>query len=394
MPTRLPHDGRARRDVCAGILGLLLLNACARHAALAPANPAGSAASAPEAQNSFQLSDDQLRTIGSEPITLHDFHSQTMTDGRIAYNADTLTAVYSPYSGRVTRVLAALGAQVKRGQPLFEVDALEYAQAGSDLLSAAAQQKLTTASEQRRHAQYDAHSGSLQDWQQAQSDLASANANLDAVRNRLRILGQSDQQIEAVLTSGKPQSTVAAIAPISGTVVEREIGAGQFLQAGGTTPVFKIADLSTVWLVANVREADVDGVHVGQAVSAHVLADPNHDVTGRIDYVGAGVDPATRRVPVHALLDNAERRLKPQMFADFTIATSEDRAAPGIPEEAVVFEGPQARAWVLQGERSVALRVLTLGRLYDGRYEVLSGLAAGERVITHGALFIDRAAGG
>ncbi len=332
--------------------------------------------------------------MSSEQVALHDFHSQTVTDGRIAYNADTLTAVYSPYSGRVTRVLASLGAQVKRGQPLFEVDASEYAQAGSDLLSAAAQQKLGAASEQRRHAQYAAHSGSLQDWQQAQSDLASANATLDAVRNRLRILGQSDQQIEAVLTSGKPQSTVAAIAPIAGTVVEREIGAGQYLQAGGSTPIYKIADLSTVWLVANVREADVGGVHVGQAVSAHVLADPGHDVTGRIDYVGAGVDTATRRVPVHAVLDNADHHLKPQMFADFTIATSEDRAAPAIPEEAVVFEGPQARAWVLQGERSVALRVLTLGRLFDGRYEVLNGLAAGERVITHGALFIDRAAGG
>src|SRR5579862_8804307 len=119
MLTRVSHDGRARRDVCAVILGLLLLNACARHAAREPTNPA-SPASASAAPSSFQLTDDQLRTLSSEQIVLHDFHSETMTDGRIAYNADTLTAVYSPYSGRVTRVLAALGAEVKRGQPLFE----------------------------------------------------------------------------------------------------------------------------------------------------------------------------------------------------------------------------------------------------------------------------------
>ncbi|HEX4377421.1 MAG TPA: efflux RND transporter periplasmic adaptor subunit [Steroidobacteraceae bacterium] len=390
MLTLPPHTGRARRDVWpvliwAGLCGPILLSACARHAP---------AAAGPTAQGSFQLSDDQLRSMTTEEVAVHDFHSETMSDGRIAYNGDTMTPVYSPYSGRVTRVLAALGARVKRGQPLFEVDASEYAQAGSDLLTAAAQHKLSSASEQRRHAQYDAHSGSLQDWQQAQSDLASANASLDAVRNRLRILGQSEQQIDAVLASGRPLSAAAAIAPIAGTVVDRQIGVGQFVQAGASTPVYTIADLSTVWLVANVREADVAGVHVGQSVSAHVLADPAHILTGRIDYVGAGVDPLTRRVPVHAVLANADGRLKPQMFADFTIATSEDRAAPAIPQEAVVFEGPQARAWVLQGGRSVALRVLTLGRLYDGRYEVLDGLTAGERVITHGALFIDRAAGG
>jgi cobalt-zinc-cadmium efflux system membrane fusion protein len=344
--------------------------------------------------SSFRLTDDQLRSMTIEPIVAMPFHSEEITDGKIAYDADTLTAVYSPYSGRVTRLVAALGAVVKRGQPLFEIEASEYAQAQSDLLSAAAQSKLSSASEQRRHAQFDAHGGSLQDWQQSQSDLAAAQANLASVRNRLRILGKSDAEIDAIIQSGHPQAQVAAVSPINGVVVDRQIGPGQFLQAGGPTAVYTIADLSSVWLVANVRETEATRVHVGQSVSVKVLALPERTFNGQLSYVAASVDPASRRIPVHALLDNSEHLLKPEMFASFTIATSTDTVAAAIPQEAVIFEGAQARAWVMQSDHDAAVRQLTLGRAHDGKYEVLRGLSAGERVITRGALFIDRAASG
>jgi cobalt-zinc-cadmium efflux system membrane fusion protein len=351
----------------------------------------GSGAPAP---GSFRLSDEQLRSMSIEPVVTQRFHSESITDGRIAYNADTLTAVYSPYSGRVTRLVAALGAVVRRGQPLFEVQASEYAQDESDLLTAVAQVKLSTATERRRHAQYEAHGGSLQDWQQAQNDLAAAQANLAAVRNRLRILGRSEAQIDAVESGAHPKAEVAAVAPISGVVVDRQLGPGQYLQAGASTPVYTIADLSSVWMVANVREADATRVHVGQSVVVRVLALPDRVFTGKLDYVAAAVDPVSRRLPVHAVLDNGERLLKPEMFATFTIATSPDILAPAVPQEAVIFEGAQARAWVMQNEHDAALRPLTLGRELDGKYEVLQGLSTGERVITRGALFIDRAASG
>lgn len=343
---------------------------------------------------SFRLSDDQLRSMSIEPIIAMPFHSEEITDGKIAYNADTVTAVYSPYSGRVTRLIAALGAVVKRGQPLFEIEASEYAQAQSDLLSAVAQSKLSSVSEQRRHAQYDAHGGSLQDWQQSQSDLAAAQASLASVRNRLRILGTSDADIDAIIKNGHPQAQVAAVSPINGVVVDRQIGPGQFLQAGGSTAVYTIADLSSVWLVANVRESEAARVHAGQSVSVKVLALPERSFNAQLNYVAAAVDPASRRIAVHALLDNSEHLLKPEMFATFTIATSTDTVAPAVPQEAVIFEGAQARVWVMQSEHDAAVRQLTLGREHDGKYEVLQGLSAGERVITHGALFIDRAASG
>lgn len=329
-----------------------------------------------------------------EAIVAQPFHTEEITDGKIAYNADTVTPVYSPYSGRVTRVMAALGASVKQGQPLFELEATEYAQAQSDLLSAVAQLKLATATEQRRHAQYDAHSGSLQDWQQSQSDLAAAQATLAAVRNRLRILGKSDAEIDAVAATGHPEAQVAAVAPISGVVVDRQIGPGQFVQSGASTPVYTIADLSSVWLVANVREAQATRVHTGESIAVRVLALPEREFSARLDYVGAAVDPASRRLAVHAVLDNSEHLLKPEMFASFTIATSTDTIAAAVPKQAVIFEGAQARVWVMQSEHEAAVRQVTLGRAHGTNYEVLQGLSAGERVITRGALFIDRAASG
>jgi cobalt-zinc-cadmium efflux system membrane fusion protein len=349
-----------------------------------PALPAGT----------FRLTDEQLRSMTIEPIADQPFHSEEVTDGKIAYNSDAVTPVYSPYSGRVTRLLAPLGASVKQGQGLFEVQASEFAQAESDLQSAAAQLKLSSASEQRRHAQYDAHAGSLQDWQQSQNDLAGAQASLASVRNRLRILGKSDRDIDALLSDGHPQAQVVAVAPISGLVVDRQIGQGQFLTAGSATAVYTIADLSTVWLVANVREAQASHVQVGQAVAVHVLAVPDREFDARLSYVAASVDPASRRLTVHAVLDNSEHLLKPEMFASFTIATSTDSIAPAVPQDAVIFEGSQARVWVMQGTNDAAVRRVSLGRAHRGNYEVLQGLKSGDRVVTRGALFIDRAASG
>lgn len=378
--------------VAGGLLAaLLIVFGRALHLSGANATPAASPA---VPAGAFRLSDEQLKSMTIEPISDQPFHSEEVTDGKIAYNADTLTPVFSPYSGRVTRLLAPLGEGVKQGQALFELQASEYAQAQSDLRSAAAQVTLTTLSEQRRHAQYEAHAGSLQDWQQSQNDLAAAEASLTSVRNRLHILGKSDSEIDGMLTDPHPLAQVAAVAPIAGVVVDRQIGPGQFLTAGGSTPVYTIADLSTVWLVANVREAQASRVHVGQSVEVQVLAVPERAFEAKLSYVAASVDPVTRRVAVHAVLDNSEHLLKPEMFASFTIATSADSMAPAVPQQAVIFEGPQARVWVMQGTHDAAVRQVQLGRAFHGHYEVLQGLRSGDRVVTRGALFIDRAASG
>ena len=357
---------------------------------------AAPAAGAATAAGTLHLSDAQRRSIGVERIGSALFHSQVKTDGRIVFNGDRLTPVYSPYSGRVTRVIAPLGALLRQGQALFELDASEYAQAQSDLLAAHAQLKLALANEERRHASYDVHGASLQDWQQAQSDLAAAQAAAAAARNRLRILGQSEAQIDALLASGtQPQARVTAAAPLAGVVVDRQLGPGQYLQAAASSAVYTIADLSSLWLLASVREADAAAVHVGQPVTVYVTAMPEREFRTRVSYVAPTVDAATRRVVVHAIVDNAQGALKPEMLANAEIQTSDDVPSPAVPRQAVIYEGDRARVWVMMPtDHDVALRQIRLGRERDDRLEVLQGLEVGERVVTRGALFIDRAASG
>jgi membrane fusion protein, heavy metal efflux system len=347
------------------------------------------AASSPP--GTFRASPQQLKSFTVESVRTHGFVSEELTEGKIGVNGDRATPVISPYSGRVTRVIAGLGDTVKAGAPLATLEASEFVQAQNDLRVAASQVKLARISETRKHALYDAKGGSLQDWQQAQADLAAAETALNAVRNRLQIFGKSQAEITQLesLQIMNPSATI--MAPIAGVVVDRQVGPGQYLQAGGT-PVFTIADPSSVWLLANVRESDAGLVQLGQPVEVRVLAYPKRAFKARVTYVAAVVDPTTHRLPVRAEIDNRDLALKPEMFASFRILTSDATESPAVPEAAVVYEGASAHVWVVAGDGLLSYRAIRTGRSNDGLVEVLDGLKAGERIVTKGGLFIDQAA--
>lgn len=375
------------------ILALLALALASAGCSRAAGQAAAPTSAAPA--GTFRLSDEQLRSLQVERVRSLPFHSQIIVDGKIAYDGDTLTPVFSPFSGRVTALVAALGASVRQGAPLFRVQAAELAQGASEVASAQTQVRLNTILEQRKHAQYLSQGASLQDWQQAQSDLAQSRSTLAAARSRLSILGESDAQIDAIAADGAHfRADATAVAPISGTVVDRQIGPGQYVQAGSSTPVYTVANLSRLWLVAEVPELDAPAVRVGQAVTADVVGLRRHSYHARLNYVAAAVDAATRRLTVHAELNNGDGRLRPEMFATLTIVTSPDTPAPAVPEQAVIYQGTQARVWVLVDAHDAALRTVQLGRTLDDNIEVLAGLRSGDQVITRGALFIDRAASG
>jgi cobalt-zinc-cadmium efflux system membrane fusion protein len=356
-------------------------------AAQPPAPPAPAAA-----DNSLRLTPSQLSSLTVNTVATLGFRSEEVADGRIALNSDTATQVFSPYSGRVTRVIAGIGVHVKKGAPLFAIEASEFAQTQSDLLNARAQLKLAKIAEERRHGAFESKGGSLQDWQQAQTDLAAAQTALDSVRNRLRIFGQTDAQVAALEKTSAPNPVTFVTAPIDGVVTDRQVGPGQYLQAGASTPVYTIGDVATVWLVADVRETDTPSVEIGQPVEVRVLAFPGKVFKAKLTSVGSAVDPVTHRVPVRATIENPDGKLKPQMFASFSIITSDESAALAVPEEAVVREGDTARVWVVQANNDLALRSIHIGRVNNGMVEVLEGLKPGERVVTRGSLFIDRAA--
>jgi membrane fusion protein, heavy metal efflux system len=345
----------------------------------------------PSAPGTYRASSQQLKTFTIAAVQAHGFVSEELTDGKIGIDADRATPVVSPYSGRVTRVIAGLGDSVKAGAPLASVEATEFVQAQNDLRLAAAQVKLARTNETRKQALYEAKGGSLQDWQQSQSELAAAETALDSARSKLQIFGKSSVDITALQSSTAMSPTVTLTAPIAGVVVDRQVGPGQYLQAGGN-PVFTIADPGTVWLLANVRESDAGLVQLGQAVEVRVLAYPQRVFKAQITYVAAVLDSSTHRLPVRAVIDNRDGALKPEMFASFRILTSAASEAPAIPQSAVIYEGDAAHVWVLTDDGLLIFRSIHAGRSSDGLVEVVDGLKLGEQVVTRGGLFIDQAA--
>jgi cobalt-zinc-cadmium efflux system membrane fusion protein len=345
----------------------------------------------PSPPGTFRATPQQLKTFTIESVQTREFVSEELTDGKIGVNADHATPVVSPYSGRVTRVIAGLGDTVKAGAALATVDASEFVQAQNDLRVATAQVKLARTNENRKHSLYDAKGGSLQDWQQSQADLTAAETVLNAARNRLQIFGKSVADIAALETATHINPSATLTAPIAGVVVDRQLGPGQYLQAGAA-PVFTIADPLSVWLLANVRESDAGSVKLGQVVEVHVLAYPKRAFKARVTYVAAVVDAVTHRLPVRAEMENRDGALKPEMFANFRILTSDATQSPAVPEAAVIYEGDAAHVWVVTAEGLVTFRSIRTGRNSDGWVEVVDGLSAGERVVIKGGLFIDQAA--
>lgn len=348
----------------------------------------------------FRPTKAQLDGLGIAPVMRMNFRSEQLTDGVIAYNDDVTTPIFSPYSGQVTRVIAKLGDAVKKGDPLMMVAASEFVQAKNNLIAARAQVALTTASEARQHELYLAKAGALKDWLQSQSDLATAQGNLQAARNQLSILGKSEHEINALENDAKVAETnpeTAVKAPVSGIVTQRQVGLGQYIQsasAGATMPVYTISNLSSVWLIANVRETDAPLMHVGQIVEAHVLAFPDRIFKAKIAWVAPAVDSNTHRLAVRAEINNSDGALKPLMFANFSIVTSDETQAVGVPQSAVVFEGGNAHVFVANSDGTLAIRPVRIGRSNGDFLEVTAGLAEGEKIVTRGTLFIDRAAGG
>lgn len=400
-----------RRAVIA--LLLMLLAAAAGTGLLHPGRSQTPPQPAPAtAPGTFKPTEEQWKALKIEAVESRSFRPEQVTEGNIALDDDLNTPVFSPYSGRVIRLIAKLGDKVERGAPLFALEATEFVQAANDLITAASAQKtarvqLTQAeiNEKRTHELYLARGGALKDWQQSQTDLAAAQNTLRsseiafaAVRNRLRILGKSDKEIAALETQQTQKLEPAAVvtAPIAGMVTQRQIGLGQYIPSvtsGASNPVYTIGDLSMVWLIANVREADAGSVRLGQPVEVRVLALPGRVFKAEISWVAPSIDANTHRLPVRANVGNPDGVLKPNMFAIFSIITGEAAIAPAVPQSAIVYEGEMARVWVAGADRTLALREVRVGRTSDGMVEIRAGLSPGEKIVTRGTIFIDRAGG-
>lgn len=387
--------------LAAAVAGLWMLNSGPGNAVARPERLTR------DTDGAFRPSETQWASLKLATVHQVSFRDERATDGKIAINEDTTTPVFSPYSGRVSRLIAKPGDHVERGAPLFAIEASEFVQGQNDLVTAVAgvekaKSKLVLAqtSEKRQKDLLAIRGGALKDLELAQSDLVGAQGDmraaeisLAAARNRLRILGRSDDEIGHLEKVDRIGAETVVAAPIEGTVIQRKIGLGQYITVGANDPIFTVGDLSTVWLIANVRESDAPKMKVGAQVEVSVLAYPGRTFNARLAYVAPSLDPNTRRLPVRAEIKNPGRELLPEMFASFRIVSGESRLMPAVPQESVVYEGAQARVWVARpNQKSVVTRPIEVGSTTNGLVEVRKGLDVGETVVASGTLFIDRAA--
>ena len=349
----------------------------------------------------------QWATLTVEPCQQKTFRSEYVTEGKIAVDEDRSTPIFSPYAGRVTKLFVKPGDVVTQGQTLFTVEATDMVQAQNDFISAStalnkARSTLNLAqiNDKRQRLLYEGKAVPLKEVQQAQgtldaaeNDVRSADVALEASRNRLRILGKTDQEITEFQTKGTINPATPIYAPIGGTIVQRKVGPGQYVGSGASDPVFVIGDLSTVWVVAYIRETEAPMVRIGQPIYFTVLAYPDRSFPAKISYVATALDPVTRRLLVRASVDNSAGVLKPEMFASVKILTGEGETAIAVPRDAIIHEGERARVWVARDhDTAIELRQIKVGLTNGSMVEVLDGLAPSDRVITKGSLFIDRVA--
>jgi len=350
-----------------------------------------------------RVSKDQLHQLNVIAVEPFKFRVYKVAVGQIAFNEDASTIVLTPFSGRVTRVIAKIGDAVKPGDPLFEVDSPEVVQAQTDLISGlhAVEKARSNLMVTQRQAERQARllvdkATSVREAEQArneqagaESDLKTAEGTLHSARNRLRVfIGRDQAEVERLERERIINPLVTVNSPIEGTVIARKVGPGQYVRSDAGEALYAIANLSAMWLKANVPEVDIPLISVGQELEVKVTALPDRVFNAQVIAIGAASDASTRRVVVRSEIPNPGHVLKSEMFATFKIATNAGEAAPAIPLEAVVWEGEQSVVWVQREPMVLQRRKVKVGIEQDGRLQIREGLKFGELVVARGALFV------
>jgi cobalt-zinc-cadmium efflux system membrane fusion protein len=341
---------------------------------------------------SVELSQTQLRSVSVEKVGEHAFTPEQDAVGNIDFDQDMAVQVSPPYQGRIVRLLAKMGDKVSKGQLLFTIDSPDLVQAESTLISAAGVLKLTTKALERAQGLYAIQGIAQKDYEQAVSDQQAADGAYKASRDAVRIFGKSESDIDRVVALRRVDAEMPVPSPIAGVVTARNAAPGTLVQPGGTPAPYAVANLTNKWLIADVPEANVPSLHLGQEVDVRVLAFPGRTYHGRITNIAESVDPNTHRVTVRSEVADSNNELRAQMFATFTVHLGKAVSALAVPVDAVVREGDGTMSvWVTIDERLFTRRTVQLGEQQGGFDEITGGLQNGERIAATGALFISNA---
>src|SRR6266849_4644949 len=336
-----------RRSIRVLLIPTLLVAAvCAgcQKAANAPSNSSSQTANAATPESA------QAHAIETEIVALQPIAGAILATGKILVTEDRVANIGPVHGGRLVRLYA-------RTKVLYE--------------------KTITPGKNLQAAEHDLEVAKAS----AESSVAGTRSALTAARRHLLILGLKQSDIDAL--KNKPDSPVifSLTSPITGIVVERNATIGATV--GSDANVFKIIDLSRVWIDANVFEKDLERVKRGQEVKVAVTAFPGSSFSGRVILINSVVDPETRSVKVRTEVPNPDGRLKPDMFANVQIITDQHRASISIPQSAVLKDGEKTVVFVVD-RNGYKKRQVTAGIQSSDRVEIIDGLNAGDRVVVKG----------
>jgi cobalt-zinc-cadmium efflux system membrane fusion protein len=373
-------------------IGLIGLWALERHDA--PGEPPGKQARAqratvPAASLEVELTASQVDAVKIGPVGRSGFDQLRQSVGNIDFNQNMLVQVFTPYQGRILATYANVGDKVEQGQPLFTIDSPDLLQASSNLITAAGVLVLQTRNLKRLTETLKGGGGAQKDVDQATSDHQAAVGALRAARDGMRIYGKTDEEVEKIIADRKADSTLIVRNSISGLVTARTAAPGLFVQPGNAPAPFTVADTSTMWMIANVVEADSALLRVGQEVRVRVAAYPDREFEGSIVVVGASVDPQTRRIMVRSEIKDPDRLLRGGMFANFTIRIGDPIEATSVADSAIVREGDGTMTvWLTTDRRHFEKRMVKTGLRQRGVTQIVEGVQPGELIVTDGALFL------
>ena len=305
-------------------VGALLAIAVIAYWALRPTAPVKPGAGGPSGNTpnaasggpgSVDLSDLQLTSVKVEPVAERDFPVEKEAVGSIDFDQDMTVQVFTPYQGRITALFAEIGSDVSKGQTLFTIASPDLLQAESTLIAAAGVLELNTRNLARLRDLYTTRAVSQREVEQAASDQQTAEGNLRTARDAVRLFGKSDAEIDAIIEKRSADPTLVVPSPITGRVTDRRAAPGLFMQPGNAPAPSTVTSTDTMWMLANVAETDSPAFRVGQPVRVRISAFPDRVFDGKVNTIGASVDPNTRRVLVRSTINDPLHGLRADAFA-------------------------------------------------------------------------------
>ena len=364
----------------------------AASAAAASSDATEAATADKQDKQSVNLTDQQLKSVKVEPVQEREFPIEKQAVGNIDFNQDLSVQVFTPYQGRIRELFKTIGDDVQKGDTLFTIDSPDLLQAESALIAASGVLQLTTRNLERLKGLYETRAVSQKDLEQAASDQQTAEGNLRAGRDSVRLFGKTDAEIDQIIARRMADARLVVPSPISGQVTARNAAPGLYVQPGSAPAPYTVSDINKMWMLANVIETDSPAFRIGQDVRVRVNAFPDREFEGRVTKIGAQVDSATRRLMVRSEINDPQHELRAGMFANFVISVGTPARSAAVPVDGVVREGDGTMTvWVTADRRRFTRRTVKVGQRRDGYAQILDGLQIGELIATEGALFLSNA---